>query len=124
MPRTEKRTYRHLPAFVLLALTDGPRHGGAIHAGLLAQMAEFKADTGAVYRTLQRLEKDGEVRAEWDTSNPGPARRVYRLTPAGWTKLEAWKQDIEHRIANLQHFLDAYRHAQRARGGGRPRKDA
>jgi PadR family transcriptional regulator len=124
VPRSEKRTYRHLPAFVLLVLTDGPLHGGAIHAALLMRMREFKADTGAVYRTLQRLEKDGEVRAEWDTSIPGPARRIYRLTPAGWHKLDVWKDDIEHRIANLQYFLDAYAHAQGARGGRRARRDA
>ena len=124
MPRTEKRTYRHLPAFVLLMLTDGPLHGGAVHAALLERMPEFKADTGAVYRTLLRLEKDGEVRAEWDTSIRGPARRIYRLTPAGWQKLDVWKQDIEHRIANLQHFLDGYRRARAAQGGRRARRDA
>jgi PadR family transcriptional regulator PadR len=124
VPRTEKRTYRHLPAFVLLVLTDGPLHGGAIHAALLERIPEFKADTGAVYRTLQRLEKDGEVRAEWDTSIPGPARRIYRLTPAGWHKLDVWKKDIEHRIANLQYFLVAYADAQRARDAAKTRRDA
>jgi PadR family transcriptional regulator PadR len=124
VPRTRKRTYRHLPAFVLLALADGPLHGGAIHAALLARMPGFKADTGAVYRTLQRLENDGEVRAEWDTSIPGPARRIYRLTPTGWQKLDAWKGDIEHRIANLRYFLDAYARVQWVRDGRRTRRDA
>lgn len=122
MPRDEKRTYRHLPAFVLLALTDDPLHGGAIHASLLERLSDFKADTGAVYRTLQRLEEDGEVAAAWDTSSRGPARRVYRLTPAGWRRLEVWRADIEHRVANLRYFLDAYAQAQRARAGGKGRR--
>lgn len=122
MPRNEKRTSRHLPAFVLLALAERPLHGGAIHAALLARMPGFKADTGAIYRTLQRLEADGEVRAEWDTSVPGPARRVYELTPAGWRKLDAWREDIERRIANLRAFLDGLAAAQRARGETKGRR--
>lgn len=124
MPGDEKRTYRHLPAFVLLVLADHPLHGGAVHAALLERLPGFKADTGAVYRTLQRLEKDGEAAAEWDTSSRGPARRVYRLTPAGWRKLEVWKADIEHRVANLRYFLDAYAEAQRGRAGRKGRRHA
>ena len=108
MPPKQKRQTRHLPAFVLLVIAEGPIHGGAIHSALVERIVGFKVDTGAVYRTLQTLETDGEVESTWDTLNPGPARKMYRLTPAGWEKLATWKTDIEHRLTILNHFLSAY----------------
>ena len=54
---------------------------------------------------------------EWDTSGSGPAKKVYRLTPAGWEKLEEWRRDIEARLANLQCFLEMYRVVKRVEGG-------
>lgn len=109
MAAKRKQQYRHLPAFILLALVEGPIHGGAIHTILTSRMPMYNADTGAVYRTLQQLEKDGEVESSWDTSKSGPAIKVYQLTPVGEQKLEFWKSDIEMRIANLNYFLDSYR---------------
>lgn len=109
MPPKRKQQYRHLPAFILLALAEGPIHGGAIHTVLSDRMPLYKPDTGAIYRTLHQLELDGEVTSTWDTTQSGPARKIYRLTDRGWEKLEYWREDIELRIANLRHFLDSYR---------------
>lgn len=109
MPAKRKQQYRHLPAFILLALAEGPIHGGAIHSALVERMPKFKSDTGAVYRTLQQLEHQGEVKSTWDTSTPGPAKKIYKLTPLGWRKLDDWRQDIEMRIENLNSFLRTYR---------------
>lgn len=109
MPAKRKQHYRHLPAFILLVLAQGPVHGGAIHSALTERMPKFKSDTGAVYRTLQQLEKDGEVQFTWDTANPGPARKIYQLTSLGYEKLDDWRKDIEMRIENLNYFLDTYR---------------
>jgi len=103
-----KQQYRHLPAFILLVLAEGPVHGGAIHTMLTNSMPKFSADTGAVYRTLQKLEKDGEVASAWDTTKSGPAIKIYEITPAGRQKLVFWKQDIEMRIATLNCFLVTY----------------
>lgn len=108
MPQKRKQQYRHLSAFILLALAEGPIHGGAVHTELMSKMPLYKPDTGAIYRTLQQLEKDGEVESEWDTTNAGPARKIYRLTDIGWSRLEYWKQDIEQRIVNLNYFLTTY----------------
>lgn len=108
--------YRHLPAFILLALAERPVHGSAIHSVLMERM-ELRPDTGAIYRTLQQLEQDGEVISEWDTSGSGPAKKVYQLTPVGWEKLEQWRQDIEKRVANLQYFLKMYQSLKESRNG-------
>lgn len=112
---TARKRYqsRHLPAFILLALADSPAHGSVIHNMLIERMGLARPDTGAIYRTLQQLEQEGEVVFEWDTSGSGPAKKVYRLTPAGWEKLEEWRREIETRLANLQAFLELYRALQK-----------
>ena len=97
MTALKRRQSRHLPAFVLLLLAETPMHGGALQTALNARLPALKADLAAVYRTLQQLEKDGEVLSEWNVAGAGPAIRVYRLTPAGWQKLEFWREDIQRR---------------------------
>ncbi len=103
------RQTRHLPAFLLLALAEGPLHGHAIRAALEALLPGYKADAGATYRTLNALEETGEVTAQWETESKGPARKVYTLTAEGWAQLDQWKADIEQRLGYLQIFLE--RHA-------------
>ncbi len=83
-------------------------HGGALQTALNARLPALRADSAAVYRTLQQLEKDGELLSEWNTGGGGPAIRVYRLTPAGWEKLEFWLEDIRNRLDILQHFVTSY----------------
>jgi len=105
MPATHRHA-RHLPAFILLALAEGPMHGHAIRAALHERIADFKGDPGAIYRTLQALEAAGEVSARWDTGGRGPARKVYTLTRTGWNRLGFWEEDIRRRLGFLQSFLD------------------
>lgn len=107
------RQSRHLPAFLLLALAEGPLHGHAIRAALVERFPGYKADAGATYRTLQALEEAGEVAFAWDTESRGPARKVYTLTPLGWERLEFWRGQIESRRELLSSFLN---HFERARG--------
>ncbi|MEX2226337.1 MAG: helix-turn-helix transcriptional regulator [Dehalococcoidia bacterium] len=47
-------------------------------------------DSGTVYRTLRQLERAGMVSSFWDTSESGPARRMYSLTNAGDIFLTSW----------------------------------
>lgn len=111
--------YRHLEAFILLVLAEGEVHGGAIHTVLAERLPVFKADTGAVYRALQQLEQKGEVLFAWDTAERGPAKKIYRITPVGWERLEFWKQDIEQRLSNLNYFISAYEQLKARRPEGR-----
>ncbi|WP_136523423.1 PadR family transcriptional regulator [Geomonas ferrireducens] len=106
-PKTKQQ--RHLPAFVLLLLAEGEKHGGAILTELSQRMPGCRPDSAALYRTLQQLEEAGETVSTWDTSGSGPARRVYRITDVGWERLGFWRHDIEMRLANLQYFLETYR---------------
>ncbi len=108
MALNSKQT-RHLPAFLLLFLTDGPAHGGV----LWSRMAElvpsvWNVDTGAVYRALRDLEERGVVTSHWDTQGAGPAKRVYEMTPKGQEELQEWYQDILARKRGLDFFIHKY----------------
>lgn len=106
-PKTKQ--HRHLPAFVLLLLAEGEKHGGAILTELSQRLPGCGPDSAALYRTLQQLEEAGEAVSTWDTSGSGPARRVYRITDAGRERLGFWRDEIEMRLANLEYFLETYR---------------
>jgi PadR family transcriptional regulator, regulatory protein PadR len=59
-------------------------------------------DSTTVYRTLRQLEKAGLVSSFWDTSESGPARRMYSLTKAGETFLDLWL-DLFGRYQEILH---------------------
>jgi len=69
------------------------RNWNAYGYQLAQQLAEAGLpafDSGTVYRTLRQLEKTGLVSSFWDTSESGPARRMYSLTRAGDVFLSSW----------------------------------
>ncbi len=107
------RQSRHLHAFILVSLARRAAHGGAIFSELSETLPFLKVDSGAVYRSLQRLEQAGEVVSDWDTSKAGPARKIYQLTDAGWARLDYWREEIENRIHALTFFLTAYEEVQK-----------
>lgn len=108
---------RHIPAFILLFLADGPCYGSTLVNRLAEELPYNRADSAAVYRALKELEQEGAVTSYWDTSEPGPARRWYRITPLGYEKLAYYKQDIEERLQNLQYFLRRYAELEEKRRG-------
>jgi PadR family transcriptional regulator PadR len=59
-------------------------------------------DSGTVYRTLRQLERTGLVSSFWDTSESGPARRMYSLTKAGDLFLSSWIDVLGRYQAVLQ----------------------
>ena len=107
MSAPKNKGYRHLPAFILLAAAQAPGHGADLLARIRSLLPEASLDSGAVYRTLNALEREEELAATWDTTSPGPARKVYRLTPSGWERLDFWRCDIAHRLILLGRFLEA-----------------
>ena len=71
-------------------------------------MPANKLDSAILYRSLQDLEKSGALEAYWDTNEPGPAKKWYRITPIGLKRLAEFKEDIEARVKNLEYFLKTY----------------
>ena len=76
------------------------------HQLLEAGLPEF--DSGTVYRTLRQLEKSGLVSSFWDTSQSGPARRMYTLTATGNLFLANWIEVMRRYQAVLGLALERF----------------
>ncbi|MBI5289513.1 MAG: helix-turn-helix transcriptional regulator [Chloroflexi bacterium] len=63
-------------------------------------------DSGTVYRTLRQMERTGMVSSFWDTSESGPARRMYSLTKAGELFLSGWIDVLGKYQAVLQKTIE------------------
>jgi DNA-binding PadR family transcriptional regulator len=50
----------------------------------------WPADQAQIYRTLQKLERDGEATSEEVAGDSRPARRVYSISESGLNALKAW----------------------------------
>jgi poly-beta-hydroxybutyrate-responsive repressor len=77
---------------------------------LVQQLSEANLpafDSGTVYRTLRQLEKGGLVSSFWDTSECGPARRMYQLTAPGNLFLGTWIEALERHQAVLRRAIEA-----------------
>ncbi|MFZ5595674.1 MAG: PadR family transcriptional regulator [Bacillota bacterium] len=110
MPPKNKKCqgYRYAPAFVLLFLARENMYGAAIFNKMQKEIPFCHADSAVVYRTLQDLEEEGAVTSYWETGNPGPARKWYRITGKGHELLAEYRDDIERRKKNLEFFIEAY----------------
>lgn len=71
----------------------------------LAESGMPACDSGTVYRQLRQLEKSGFVSSFWDTSENGPARRMYSLTQAGDIFLNGWIEALQNYQKVLQQAL-------------------
>jgi transcriptional regulator len=79
-----------LDALILKTLTRGPSHGYAI-ARFIEQTTgdAVLVEEGSLYPALYRLERKGWLEAEWGMSELGRRAKLYRLTDAGRTQLDA-----------------------------------
>lgn len=102
------RTYRFLPAYILLFLAENDLYGSAIVNEFHKRMPGYTVDTAVVYRALQELEKEGFLKSYWKTEDPGPASKWYEVTPSGLLRLAEYKTEIEQRKRNLEFFLSTY----------------
>src|SRR5438105_10009725 len=76
---------------LLLLLEERPRHGYELRSEFEARTASlWRLNSGQVYTTLERLERDGLVASEPDDEDPSGRRRTYQLTDAGRTEVAAW----------------------------------
>lgn len=105
MAELEPRNF--LQPCLLLLIREQPDHGYEL-AARLRPMHDGDGDAGGVYRALRALERQGLVRSEWNTSDVGPARRTYYVTPEGVTSLETLANGLEHTHEALHVFLTRY----------------
>lgn len=76
---------------LLLLLEERPRHGYELRSEFEARTASlWRLNSGQVYTTLERLERDGLVASEPDDEDPSGRRRTYQLTDAGRREVAVW----------------------------------
>ena len=99
-PRPQTDALRgSLDLLILKTLSLAPMHGWGI-SQRVQQITEgvLEVNQGSLYPALQRLEKDGLVTSDWDTTDNNRRARYYRLTDTGrralGAELESW-----HRFA-------------------------
>ena len=86
-----------LDLLVLKTLSLAPMHGWGISQRIQQTSAGvLEVNQGSLYPALQRLEKDGLITSEWDTTDNNRRARYYRLTAAGrralGDELENWRR--------------------------------
>ena len=90
---------------LLLLLAERPGHG----YDLVERLRPFgyeRDDPAQTYRALHWLEGANLVDPKWETVGPGPARRVFTLTPKGHRALERCAVALRERTATIQQHLD------------------
>jgi PadR family transcriptional regulator len=78
---------------------------------LMERLEEFdfeEISAGSLYRTLRRTEKEGLCKSEWETSEGGPARRMYSIIESGQEYLAAWAKACEQYQNVMDSFARAY----------------
>ncbi|MEJ5378406.1 MAG: helix-turn-helix transcriptional regulator [bacterium] len=58
------------------------------------QDLDLSLNIAGIYRHLKSMENRGILRTQWDTRDPGPARRRYYLTQDGRQCLAYWLQTL------------------------------
>ena len=104
---TEAWSKNWLVPILLLMLREWSSYGYE----LMEKMATFglaAMNPGTFYRTLRQMEKDGMVRSTWDTSEAGPARRMYSITEAGEAYLKYWADSLNHYQKMMDTFFRLY----------------
>lgn len=76
---------------ILLGIVRTPASGYDIKQQFDEVFSHFwAADLPQIYRTLNRMERDGLLSVSREPSDKGPDRRVYQPTPAGRQVLRSW----------------------------------
>ena len=93
---------------ILKALAGGECYGYALVKALVAIPGIGVAE-GSIYPLLSRLKKQGLVTTRLEESSEGPARKYYRLTPAGRAvgeEMQAYFADMAKGVAGLGGQVD------------------
>ena len=97
-PRSQTDALRgSLDLLILKTLSLAPMHGWGI-SQRIQQISKgvLEVNQGSLYPALQRLEKDGLITSDWDTTDNNRRARYYRLTASGrralGVELETWRR--------------------------------
>ena len=93
---------------MLLVLRDSPGHGYELLEQLQTLMPAERIDMGNLYRILRSLEREGLVDSTWHEGAPGPAKRIYVITPSGSRVLGQWVEAFKKIEQQIAAFTERY----------------
>jgi PadR family transcriptional regulator PadR len=90
-----------LEMMVLRSLMREPMHGYALVQHIKQRSKDLlQVEEGSLYPALQRLLKEGLLKAEWEISASKRRVRTYRITPAG-------KRHLERELSSFERMIEA-----------------
>lgn len=97
-----------LELMILQSLRRQPMHGYALVRHIQQVSGDLlQVEEGSLYPALQRMLREGWLRAQTGVSAKGRPTRIYRLTPAGLRHLEAEVASVERMFAGIARVLTA-----------------
>lgn len=113
-PCTGGNLERFLRPCVLAVLARHPEglHGYVLqqHLQEIALFGSDLPDATGTYRLLKALESEGYLSAAWEVEESRPAKRIYKLTQAGFGCLRLWHKTLQTYRKNLgatMEFIEA-----------------
>jgi len=92
-----------LELMVLQTLTRQPLHGyGLVQAIKASSRDLLQIEEGSLYPALQRMLREGWVKARWTTSSTGRRVRQYEITPGGTKHLDAERERIDRMFEGVR----------------------
>ncbi len=86
---------------ILRSLARQPMHGYALVQYIKQRSNDLlQVEEGSLYPALQRLLKEGLLKAEWEVSASNRRVRTYRIKPAG-------RKHLEREISSFERMVEA-----------------
>ncbi|MCK6580794.1 MAG: helix-turn-helix transcriptional regulator [Anaerolineae bacterium] len=98
---------RGIVVLAVLSLMDSASYG----YNLIQRLAGLglAVEEGTLYPLLRRLEKQGLLQSEWDTTESRP-RKYYRISADGREVLTALRAEWQETVTVMQNILERDRH--------------
>src|SRR6478609_6535646 len=95
-----------LELMVLQTLKRQPSHGYALVRAIQASSGDLlQIEEGSLYPALQRMLKEGWVKARWSVSSSGRRVRIYDLTAAGARHLHQEVSSFDRMLKGIKLVL-------------------
>jgi transcriptional regulator len=95
-----------LEMMILRSVLRQPMHGYALVQHIKQRSNDLlQVEEGSLYPALQRLLKDGLLKAEWEISPSKRRVRTYRITPAGKKRLEREVSSFERMFEGITRVI-------------------
>ncbi|AKI97722.1 PadR family transcriptional regulator [Kosmotoga pacifica] len=101
---------RWIELYLLLLIAEKPSHGYELFTRLkdFGVMIPGIGQMGSLYRILSNLEIGGFVATDWDMSEGGPARKVYKITKEGLSFLADAMESVYELKESIEKFIKRY----------------